>query len=248
MFNLDLQSFVIWLVILISIAIVCGLTYLYSKNKRYTFIAMLLSIYIITLIIIVASLSDLLTHQFIGRLDQLGVPYIYAKTGWSQLIYAWSIWILPVMLSSLLMIFITALFTNRSKAVVTSIEQKTSSANEPSTSFTQMTERLGKDALKNTLSDSVEKLSEALVSITAQEHKIAELTAQLHKSSDHITEDKKHLEDQISLLQLQLNALTSENEQLTSKLENCKSELELSHQMFNKLLEYKQNDEGSSES
>lgn len=246
MFNLSSNTLFIWLISVIVVGIIAGLTYFYSKNKKYTFIATLLSIYVITFILIATALSETYAHQFIGRLDPLGVPYIHANTGWTQLINGWSMWILPVMVSVLLTVFITLALVRQPKKIVATAEPKTDISHEPTTSFTQMTERLGKDTLKNTLTDSVEKLSDALLSISAQEHKIAELTAQLHKSGDNVSNEKKQLEEQISEFQLKLNSLTVENEQLTTKLENCKSELELSHQMFNKLLEYKQNEEGSS--
>lgn len=233
---------IIWLMILISIGIIGGITYLYSKNKRNTVIAMLIAIFIIGIFILSGTLSVIFSHQFIGRYDELGVPYVYAKPGWPQIINGWSIWILPVLISSLLIMIMTALITKRVKNVTIASSEQHPSLHHPSTSFTQMTERLGKDTFKNTVADSMEKLAEALLSITAQEHKIAELTEQIHNHDEQVNEDKHDLEDHIALLQLQLNAATNENQQLANRLESCKTELELSHQMFNKLLEYKQNE------
>lgn len=242
MFSSTIQTIIIWLMIFISVAIIGGLTYLYSKNKRTTFIAIFAAIYIITLFILSGFLNDIFSHQFIARYDALGVPYAYTKPGWSQIIGGWSIWMLPVLIISLLVMIISVFLTRSTKTIQTISTHEHIGIQQPSTSFTQMTERLGKDTFKNTVTDSMEKLAEALLSITAQEHKIAELTAQLQTNATNMSTDNHGLEEQNSLLQSQLDAATRENQQLSDRLEHCKTELELSHQMFNKLLEYKQNE------
>ena len=242
MFSSGTETIIIWLMIFISVAIIGGITYFVSKNKRTTITAILAATYFIAIFIISGFVNKIFTHQFIARYDALGVPYEFTKPGWSQITRGWSIWILPVLISGGLIMIITALIIRTRKSVPITSSTEQPEMHQPLTSFTQMTERLGKDSFKNTVTDSMEKLAEALVSITAQEHKIAELTEQLQKNAAHVDEDQQELEEQLSLLQLQLNAATTENQQLSDRLESCKTELELSHEMFNKLLEYKQNE------
>lgn len=244
MFNGIGPTILIGIFTLLGVGIITGITYFYSKNKSYTLYAALIAAYLFILVMIIASLSTIFPHQFIGRYDELGVPYVYAKSGWTQLMQGWSIWILPVMLSSVLMILITARLSSGVKKVISS-DQPTELLHQHTTSFTQMTDRLGKDALKSTITGTVDKLAEALLLISAQEHKIAELTEQLQKNTSRAPTSDENPEDHPALLELQLNALTAENNDLTNKLESCKTELELSHQMFNKLLEYKQNEADS---
>src|SRR5579872_1167722 len=97
------QEIVMWLLILVSIALVAGITYVYTnRNKRVTFLLTLFSVLAIGLIKLISIVQIEISANFLGKYDAENLPYMAAKPGWTLLIHAWHIWILPVIMISLI--------------------------------------------------------------------------------------------------------------------------------------------------
>src|SRR5689334_6402797 len=98
-----MQEIVIWLLIIVSIALVAGITYVYTnRNVRVTFLFSVFSILVVILIKLISVVHVQLGEHFLGKFDTENLPYLVAKPGWTLLIHAWHIWILPVVIIALI--------------------------------------------------------------------------------------------------------------------------------------------------
>ena len=240
--SITTQNLIPWLLIITSVALVAIITYAYSnRNTRLTVYFTVSAILVIGFIKLLGTLSALFTQQFIGRYDELGVPYVYANPGWNEIISGWSIWILPVLLSIIITIIAMLVLTqsHRGKPLLPDVPYHPL----PTTTTSQITERLNIDSLKSAMTESMEKLSEALLTIASQEIKISDLQAQLQDQTGNVSGTDEALEEEVAILKLENTAKNIEVETLTKQLEERTAELDLAHEMFEKLLQQKMSDE-----
>jgi hypothetical protein len=238
MMNSTMQPLVMWLLIIVTISLVAGITYVYShKNIRVTLIFTLFSIAVIGIIKVLGTLSVILSSQFIGRLDQLGVPYVYSKPGWFQIIAGWSIWLLPVLFTCVCftILFYYYFHYKKEDIYLPNIKYQTPKQHSSVT----ITERLHADSLRTSMAESMEKLSDALLTIASQEISINDLKTELENKDAECNQAKEGIEDELNILQLEMSAKNNEVEQLTNELEQRTVELSEAHEMFEKLLKEK---------
>lgn len=230
-----MQSVIIWLLIIVSVSLVAGITYIYSnRNLRLTILLTLCSVLGIVLIKILGTLSFIFSKQFIGRLDDLGVPYIFSKPGWIQIIDGWSIWLLPVLIITIIYSFLFYYYYQKKKvgALLPNIKYQT----PVQQSSVTITERLHTDSLRSSMAESMEKLSDALLTIASQEITINDLKIELDNKDAECIKSKEAIEDELNVLQLKLSTKNHEIEALTANLEQNALELAQTHEMLEKLL------------
>src|ERR1700722_19394180 len=105
--NPTTQEVITWLLIIVSILLVAGITYVYTnRNRLITSLFSLFSICAIAIIKLVSIVEVDIHQHFLGSYDEENLPYMVAQPGWTLLIHAWHIWILPVVLVILIAVVI----------------------------------------------------------------------------------------------------------------------------------------------
>jgi hypothetical protein len=234
------QDIMTWLFIIVSIALVAGITYVYTnRNRLITFLFSLFSIAIITFVKLVSVVEVDIHQNFLGSYDEENLPYMAAKPGWSLLIHAWHIWILPVALVIVIASVIIFAIWRYKKAgsPKLAIEPPTAALK---TAYTPVkTQRLDTfmvvDAAKKESRVLQEKLAEALLTIAAHEIKISDLSTHVKALETELTETQSRLQEEIDTLQLELSAKNKENEYISNQLAERNRDLLRAQEMFEKL-------------
>lgn len=235
-----IQEIVIWLLILVSIVLVAGITYVYTnRNRRVTFLFTLFSVLGIALIKLISIVQGELSADFLGKYDAENLPYMAVKPGWSLLIHAWHIWILPViMISIIASIIIFAIWTYK-KSGSPKIEIEAPLTPLKTIYTPQKTQRLDSfmaiDAAKKEVKVLNEKLSEALLTNAAYEIKISDLNQDIKDLEMKSENTQKSLHDEIETLKLELSAKIKENEYISNQLSERNRDLTRAQEMFEKL-------------
>lgn len=235
-----MQQVVMWLLILVSVALVAGITFIYSnRNRRVTFLLSLFSVLGIALIKLISVVQTELNANFIGKYDVENLPYMAIKPGWTLLIHAWHIWILPVVMISLIAgIIIFALWSYK-KSGSSTIEMEAPLTPLKNIYNPPKTQRLDSfmaiEAAKKEAKDLNEKLSEALLTNAADEIKISDLTQDIKDLEIKSENIQKTLHDEIKTLKLELSAKIKENESIANQLSERNRDLTRAQEMFEKL-------------
>lgn len=229
----------VWVIIFVSIALVAGITYVYTnRNIRITAIFSLISGFVIGLIKLIGVIQIRLDSQFIGAFDESRIPYIAAHPGWHQLLFAWHIWILPVILAVTIVSIIFYLIQRLHKH----IPQQTisSTAANRTTRAERLSTFMAMDAAKQEARNMNEKLAEALLMNAAYEIKVSDLSLRVRQLEKELFETNQNLEDEMNTIKLELTAKNRENEYIAEQLAERSRELDRAHDMFEKLLALQQ--------
>src|SRR5690349_17407881 len=91
------QDIITWALIIVSILLVAGITYVYTnRNKIITYIFSLLAILVVGFIKLIGIIHIKLFTSFLGGYNENNVAYVISQPGWHLIFDAWHIWILPV--------------------------------------------------------------------------------------------------------------------------------------------------------
>jgi hypothetical protein len=232
---------VTWLLIIVSILLVAGITYVYTnRNVRITSLLTVITILTIALFKLVGIVEIELNQYFLGKFNPQNLPYIVAQPGWHLLFRAWHIWILPVVV--VIFIFAGIVFAILSyrkadapKVEVLPIASATSIAGYTLTKAERLSTFMAMDAAKKEVHDVHEKLSEALLANAAYEIKISDLTHRVHELENELDNIKRNLNEEIETLTLELSAKNKENEYISSQLIERNRDLLRAQEMFEKL-------------
>lgn len=233
-----MQSIITWLLIVVSIALVAGITYVYTnRNRRVTFLFSLFSVLGIALIKLISFVQVELNGNFLGKYDAENLPYMAAKPGWTLLLHTWHIWILPVVMISLIAFIIIFALWSYKKSGFPKMEAPLTPLK---TIYTpQKTQRLDSfmaiEAAKKEAKDVNIKLSEALLTNAAYEIKIDDLSQDIKDLEIRSENIRKNLHDEIETLKLELSAKIKENEYISNQLSQRNRDLARAQEMFEKL-------------
>jgi hypothetical protein len=243
-----IHPLIIWGLVLFSIVLIAGITYVYTnRNKRITLLFTLISALAIAAIKLIGTVEIELKSQFIGRFSEANVPYIVANPGWYQILYAWHIWILPV-------VFVTVIFGGliiliwrlKSEANKTEVLPTATSPIKAGYHSTTRAERLSTfmamDAARKEAQLMNEKLAEALLMNAAYEIKVSDMNLQLHDLEKSHEELKRTSQEEITTLQLELSAKQKENDYIAEQLSERSRDLVRAQEMFEKLLAMQKQD------
>ncbi len=235
-----MQGIIMWLLIIVSIALVAGITYIYTnRNRRVTFLFALFAVLGIGLIKLISIVQTELHANFIGKYDVENLPYMAVKPGWGLMVHAWHIWVLPVIMISLIAAIIIFAIWSYKKSGSPKIEMEAPLTPLKKIYQPQQTQRLDAfmavDAAKKEARDLNEKLSEALLTIAAYEIKISDLSQDIKDLEVKTENGKKGLHDEIETLRLELSAKVKENKYISNQLSERNRDLTRAQEMFEKL-------------
>lgn len=239
------HTLIIWLLILTSASLVAVITYVYTnRNLRLTGLFTLFSLFSIAVIKLVGIVENHLNNQFIGQFDNHQIPYVALQPGWHQIIYAWHIWILPVLISSAILCFIFYILSFHTKNIplieMLSSIQPTVKPNpikkSTDTSSNKLSKFVAADIAKRETAQMNEKLAEVLLINAAQEIKISDLNIQLREMQREIIELNRKSSNEATTLQLELSLKVKENTHLSQQLIERTNELARAQEMFEKIL------------
>lgn len=232
-----------WSLLIISILMVSGITYVYTnRNKQFTIIFTLLAMFFIGVIELISIVEAQLHTHFLGKFDSANLPYISSAPGWGLLIHAWHIWAIPVLfvvvVAGIAIYFIIRYEEHlRAASIQTpSQTQPQSTAKPDSTTRAQrLSQFMVMDAAKKETRETNEKLAEALLTNAAYEIKISDLKARVKQLESEMEETKKNLSEEIETLELELSAKNRENEYISNQLSERSHELVRAQEMLEKL-------------
>jgi uncharacterized membrane protein len=237
------QDIITWALIIVSILLVSGITYVYTnRNKPITYIFTLISILVIGLIKLVGLVHIKLSSSFLGGYNENNVAYVMSQPGWNLLIAAWHIWILPVAITLLVavVVIISLVFYKISgspkvevltpKPVISAKPAMGTTNADRLSTFMQM------DAAKKAAQDTHEKLAEALLLNSSYEIKLSDLNLKSREIERQLNQLQRESKDEIETLELELKAKTKENQYIIDQLAERSRELTRAQEMFEKLM------------
>lgn len=235
------QPLVIWLLIITSVLLVTGITYVYTnRNWRVTWIFTLISIVTIALIKIFREVDSALHSQFIGRYNGQSTTYIAIQPGWDQIFKGWHIWILPVAAAAILLsIVFYFIFRYIKTAPAPATIIPSSPALVPTASSKKLGTFLAVDSAKRESQEANEKLAETLLMCAAQEIQTSDLRMDLRSAQRELEKIKKNTGEKLETLKLELAAKTRENERLSIQLKERAQEIDRFQQMIEKMMQGK---------
>ncbi len=218
----NLQSLPVWVWLLFVILLVGFITLIYSQgNWRTT-----LSVLMVTIGISLAGAGIyfwdfyLATH-FIGQFDALGIPFRKAGPGWSILLEAWPLWLVPAGLIAMLVMALNWSLARffPSKTVVTGVAEPKEqiTPTEVFTPLQNVTKKLELETLRRDLAATKEKLLITIEMAETQIDKNQNLEIKLAQSKNQQQEKIAELQDRITALTLQIESLETQNTELTSR-------------------------------
>ena len=204
----------VWFSFFIIVAGVIAMFYTYG-NWRMT-----LTLIFVTLatVFIASEINDLniyLGSHFIGRYDSLGVPFIVAGPGWSILLDAWLLWLIPVLFGILLSLGIVKFWQDLSSAK--NHKEENSVETEIIIPLNSMAKQFEASTIKQELGETKQKLTTTLEFAEQQANEKAALAIKLLELEHEQKKTLEDLTDEITGLNLQLSAKLNENEILMSK-------------------------------
>lgn len=262
------QPIITWALIIVSVLLVAGITYVYTnRNRRLTTIFTLFSILTVGLIKLISIVHEELSSHFIGGYDEMHMPYVTSEPGWKLLVDSWHFWILPVIFCALIFLGICYAIYHHYQIELAKRKpeikpddgpniSKTTSAVQAASSKTpyniatraeKLSTFMAMDAVKHESQHVHEQLSEALLTNAAYEIKLSDLNFRIHELEQELASAKHDLGDEVKTLQLELSAKIKENDYLASQLTERSNELAQAQDMFEKLLALQQENEEENE-
>lgn len=203
----------VWFSFFIIVAGVIAMLYT-RGNWRMTLTLVFIALISIFIASEVNNLKDYVSSHFIGRYDALGVPFIVAGPGWSILLDAWLLWLIPVLFGSLLSLgivkFWQSLGSTKNYRVENSVETEIIPLNSMARQFEAST-------IKQELGETKQKLTSTIEFAEQQANEKAALAIKLLELEYEQKTTLEDLTDEITALNLQLSAKLNENEILMSK-------------------------------
>jgi len=231
--------------IIVSVGLVAGITYVYTnRNKFITFIFTLLAVFTIGIIKLISLVDIKLSDSFLGGYNENNVAYVISAPGWSLLIHAWHIWILPVAIVIVVAvtIIISIIFYKRSGAPKIHVLPSTptpatvSSSPHVVTSSERLNTFMAIDAAKKSSQETHEKLAEALLKNASYEIKLSDINLKVRELEHQLEQAQRQLKEEVEILELELKAKTKENQYIIDQLAERSRELVRAQEMFEKLM------------
>ena len=238
------QAVIEWALIIVSVGLVAGITYIYTnRNKFITFIFTLLAIFTVVLIKLISLVNIKLSGSFLAGYNENNVAYVMSSPGWSLLIHAWHIWILPVAIVIViaLSIIISLIFYRRSGApkihvLPSTPTPATVSSRHVVTSSERLNTFMAIDAAKKSSQETHEKLAEALLKNASYEIKLSDINLKVRELERQLEQAQRQLKEEVEILELELKAKTKENQYIIDQLAERSRELIRAQEMFEKLM------------
>jgi len=200
-----LQPLMAWILIVVSILLVAGITYVYTnRNLRITGLFSLLSIFTVVCIKLITVVQSRLNTLFIGAYNENHVAYVVTGPGWEILIQEWHIWILPVIFIIMLAVLIIYSFLSAKKQ---NPELTLFAPLNTTTRAERLNSFMALDAAHKASKEVHQKLADALLKNATHEVKLSDFTLKTQE-----------LEEKAEILQLELNAKIKENASIMAQL------------------------------
>jgi len=238
------HDLMIWALIIVSISLVTGITYVYTnRNRRVTLLFTLLSICFVFLLKIISIVDVELDVHFLGEYHTPETPTVIAGPGWGLLLHAWHIWILPVAIVCFVFVLILYLIMLGKQSTAEKLEVRSplssSAMREENKSEQTRSERLNAlmmiDAAKKQSRIANQKLTESLLANASYEIKINELNARITTLEEDLQTVQKSSIEQLETLQAELNVKKEECESLDHQLSSTSQDLEKAKELLKKL-------------
>jgi len=225
----------IWVLLLFCIAFVGFITLIYSHGNWRTTLAFVgLAIIAVLVISGIDAWSAYIKAHFVGRFDQLGIPFREAGPGFSLLPASWPLWLVP---TGIFAILATGLgwWLHQSYAPAAETKPVETPAKEIITSTTIPREPVGVivpplpgsmqksvarqlelESLKHELASTKEKLATAIEIAEEQVDKNQDLEIQIAQMEEEQEEMMSDMQDRVTALELEISAKETQSDELTS--------------------------------
>ena len=216
----NLHVLPVWMWLLFTVILVGIITLVYSHgNWKTTLTAIGVSLLLALAVVGVYLWDAYLANHFIGQFDTLGIPFRKAGPGWTIILEAWPMWVVPTGLITLLLLgvgWIAGHSLYHHTPTITHQKEQTSGVGPVVTPVQNVAKKLETEALKRELAATKEKLLTAIEMAETQIDKNQNLEIKLAQVKDQQHENIAALHDRITALTLQIEAIELQNTELTS--------------------------------
>ena len=235
------QTFVMWALIIVSILLVTGITYVYTnRDKLITVIFTLCAVLVVGFIKLIGVVQIALKTSFIGAYNENHIAYVVSEPGWEILIHSWNIWILPVACVGILASIIIGCLLYYKKSNAPKVQVITPLSHQPPKSVMQvdrLSSFMAMDAIKKESNDTHEKLSQSLKLNASYELKFSDLTTKIQVLQKDFDEKLQSLDEKNIILNFELKAKTKENGYILEQLATRTQELTKAQTLLKKLID-----------
>lgn len=196
-----------WVWLIFTILIIGAVTLIYSRgNWRTTLGFTVLAVIVILFAAGFDAWREFLRIHFVGEYDKLGIPFRRAGPGWSILLEAWPLWVVPTLFAAVLALVIDWVARHFHKPKP---EKNLEAAHEPAISvpiapLQTVNYQLEADTLKQELALTQEKFDKVVASIEQQVDKNLELEVQLAELEEASQNEIFSLRDRIKSLESEI--------------------------------------------
>lgn len=221
----------LWVFLVFAILLVSSITLIYTQgNWRTTLSFAGITTLIAGVIFGLDSFLSYLAVHFIGQYDSLGIPFRKAGPGWSLLLEAWPLWVMPSVLLMVLVLALEWLLRTFFPAEETPLPSQLSEIPTPSSSSSSETsshifQHIELETLKREISGLTQQLEMASLHAQEQTNKNQELQIELHQLQESQQEKNRELKDELAALKLEIDAQEIEKEKLTELVMKQKEEI-----------------------
>lgn len=214
----SLHTLPLWVWLLFTILLIGVIVFIYSQgNWRTTVSFLALTTGIALAIFGIDSWIRYLHDHFIGQYDALGIPFKKAGPGWSILLDAWPLWLVPIGLTAGLLVLIDwsvrRFFPAKINVPTTEASEKISATTTPLRNISQ---KLELETLKKELNATQDRLAETIELAETQLDKKQYLEARLEQTKEDYTRKIEELEDRIAGLTAEIQSHETQEEELTA--------------------------------
>jgi hypothetical protein len=196
-----------WVWLIFTILIIGVVTLIYSRgNWRTTLGFTALAVIVILFAAGFDAWREFLRIHFVGEYDKLGIPFRRAGPGWSILLEAWPLWVVPTLFAAVLALVIDWVARHFHKPHSEKIPESDNEASlsAPTAALQNVNYQLEADTLKQELALTQEKFDKVVASIEQQVDKNLELEVQLAELEEASQNEILALRDKIKSLESEI--------------------------------------------
>ena len=230
-----IQTLPVWIWLVFAVFILGGIVLVYTQGNWRTTLKLTGSAIVIA--VLAAGLiawDKYLGSHFIGQFDSLGIPFRKAGPGWSILLDAWPLWLVPMALTVVAVLLVSWLLGG----IVTPISNS-QSADIQQRSGMEFINPVQQVAKKMQLEEVRRELSLAQDEIVVRNEKIEKLSDKNQDLEIKLLQSQEEQQDVVADLEDKINALKLENEAQQAKNNELTA---LTLQQIEQIIRLKQSD------
>lgn len=198
----NIQALPIWVWLSFAIITVGMISLIYSQGKwRPTLMLMGVALLAVFFAKEISHFQTYLNTHFIGSYDHLGIPFLQSPPGWSLILAAWPLWLLPIIVVSILTWIVCVIWQSYAPKKSLEIDEATIPI------APNIKEKLDVATFKQDLITALHTIDKQAIDNQALEFKVRQLTKAQQEAV-------AYLEDKVKALNLEIEAQEAQKQQI----------------------------------